>query len=191
LFRFVCVGTVYRVKNPVRVVEAVRILTERGHNVFRLDWYGRLGMGGPEARSADYEQAAEWVSRQGLDDRVTFHGPRGDIERVYPEADALVHASLQEGIPNAVVEGMACGLPVVVSRVSDLPLIVETAKNGFVCDETSPVAIADAMQRLLETPPAERAAMGTRSRELAMRWFGMDRFVSEFEALYRSLLSRP
>lgn len=190
-FRFVSVGTVYRVKNPVRVVEAAHLLTRRGHRDFCLEWYGRPGLNADGTPSAEYQRATALVRALGLETQVRFMGPRSDIEQVYPTADALVHASLQEGIPNAVVEGLACGLPVVVSRVSDLPLIVREAHNGYVCDETHPESIADAMEALLRAAPAERAAMGARSRELAVRWFGMDRFIGEFEALYRSLLARP
>ena len=109
----------------------------------------------------------------------------------YQSADAIVHVSLQEGIPNAVVEAMACGLPVVVSRVSDLPLIVSTARNGFVCDERSPESIAEAMERMLATDPDQRSAMGARSRQLAVDWFGADRFVEEYEQMYCELVSGP
>jgi glycosyltransferase involved in cell wall biosynthesis len=187
-FRFICVGTVYGVKNPVRVVEAVRLLAQECGGTFRLDWYGRRGMGGPASCSSEYHQAVELVARYGLEPWVTFHGPIHDIERVYPMADAVVHASLQEGIPNAVVEAMASGLPIVVSRVSDLPLLVETAQNGFVCDERSPDSIAQAMRSMLETGPAERDGMRVRSRDLAVQWFGRERFISDFEELYQSLL---
>jgi glycosyltransferase involved in cell wall biosynthesis len=175
------------VKNPVRVVEAVHHLAQEAGTRFRLDWYGRFGMGPAGSRSPDYEAAVDYVRRHDLGPLITFHGPRTDIEQVYREADAVVHASLQEGIPNAVVEAMASGLPLVVSRVSDLPLLVETARNGFVCDEHSAVSIAEAMRGLLMTPPAERQAMGERARELAVRWFGRERFIREFEALYTSL----
>ncbi len=189
-FRFVCVGTVYRVKNPLRVVEAVHRLTQRGHRDFCLEWYGRPGLGADGSPSQEFRRAEQAVRTLGLEAHVRFMGPRHDIERVYPAADGLVHASLQEGIPNAVVEGMACGLPLVVSRVSDLPRIVQEARNGFVCDERRPESIADAMEALLQTPLAERIAMGRRSRELAVRWFGMARFVDEFETLYQRLVSR-
>lgn len=190
-FRFVCVGTVYRVKNPLRVVEAAALLAQRGVGDFCLEWYGRPGLSAEGPPSEEFQRARALVCSLGLEERVRFMGPRNDIETVYRQADALVHASLQEGTPNAVVEAMASGLPVVVSRVSDLPLIVREARNGFVCDATDPAAIADAMERLLRTPPPERAAMGRRSRELAVRWFGMERFIGDYEALYASLLGRP
>jgi len=189
-FRFVSVGTVYRVKNPVRVVEAVHCLRQRGHRDFVLEWYGRPGLSANGMPSMEYRQAHDLVDKLGLAAHMRFMGPRHDIERAYQAADGLVHVSVQEGIPNAVVEGMACGLPVVVSRVSDLPLIVQEAKNGFVCDERRPESIADAMEALMRVSLEERKAMGRRSRELAVRWFGMERFVGEFEALYQELINR-
>ena len=178
-------------KNPVRVVEAVRLLRERGRARFKLDWFGRLGLGGGGAVSEDYRAAIERVERYQLGDIVTFHGETDRVEDAYLSADAIVHVSLQEGIPNAVVEAMACGLPVVVSRVSDLPLIVSTARNGFVCDERSPESISEAMERMLATDPDQRSAMGARSRQLAVDWFGADRFVEEYEQMYCELVSGP
>jgi len=187
-FRFVCVGSVYRVKNPVRVVEAVSLLRDRVESPFTLDWYGRLGLGGGGAVSEDYREARERVEKNSLGDVVTFRGETERIESAYQSADAVVHVSLQEGIPNAVVEAMACGLPVVVSRVSDLPLLVSTADNGFVCDERSVESIAEAMERMLTVGSDERAAMSQRSRQLAVEWFGADRFIEEYESMYRELV---
>jgi glycosyltransferase involved in cell wall biosynthesis len=85
------------------------------------------------------------------------------------------------------VAGMACGLPIVVSRVSDLPLVVQEARNGFVFDERVVGAIADAMERMMATPESERRAMGTRSRTLAVAWFGLERFIDDFEHLYHRI----
>jgi glycosyltransferase involved in cell wall biosynthesis len=186
-FCFACVGSVYRVKNPVRVVEAARILCDRNVRPFRISWYGRRGLGAAGAVSDDYRTASDLVKRYGLHDVVTFYGETAQVEDVYSTADALLHVSLQEGIPNAVVEAMASGLPIIVSRVSDLPLLVEAAQNGFVCDETSPAAIADAMGRMLLTDEEARTGMAKRSRELAVQWFGLGRFTDDYLALYKQI----
>lgn len=186
-FRFAAVGTVYAVKNPMRVVEAAAVLRERGIDAFRIDWFGRRGLQGDDAPSSAYLTAVAHASHVGVDDHVTFHGQVADVPRRLREAHALLHVSLQEGFPNAVVEGMAAGLPVVVSGVSDLPRIVAEATNGVVVDPRDPASIADGIQRVMETPEAELAAMGARSRELAVRWFGQERFIDEFEALYADL----
>ena len=186
VFRFCAVGTVYRVKNPVRVVEACAELRRRGVGPFRFDWYGRIWENavGPGAGSTGVR---ELVGRMGLEGIVNFHGETAEVENAYRNADALVHVSIQEGFPNAVAEGMSCGLPVIVSRVSDLPLVVQAARNGFVCDESSVAAIADAMERMMRLSREERASMGQSSRHLALEWFHMDRFLGQFESLYRRL----
>lgn len=187
-FRFCAVGSVYRVKNPVRVVQAVAELEKRGVPAFRVDWYGRLGLEGDERPSVECQEALRAAEQLGISSLVRFHGETREIMRAYHSAHALVHASLQEGFPNAVAEGMACGLPVVVSRVSDLPLVIEEARNGFVVDETDPVSIADGMERMMRVSREERRAMGLRSRELAVRWFAQERFLDEYEQLYNDLI---
>jgi glycosyltransferase involved in cell wall biosynthesis len=187
-FRFLCVGAVIGLKNPVRLVEAVAAAAARTELPFRLDWAGRFARGTAGERSAEYEEARDLAERLGLAGRISFLGEVQRVEDLYAQADALVHVSVQEGIPNAVVEAMASGLPLVVSRVSDLPLIVEEGRNGFVCEGSDSASIGEALLGMLQTPRPERGAMGARSRELAVRWFGPERFVDEYEALYREIL---
>ena len=183
-FRFCVVGTVHEPKNPLRVVDAVAELVRRQERGFRVDWYGRLS-GTPGSREG--EEARERAADAGVTEYIAFHGATSDVVEAYRRADALLHAAIREGFPNAVAEAMACGLPVLVSRVSDLPLVVETARNGFVFDERDPSAIADAMAAVMRMRPEERAAMGRRSRELAVTWFSMDRFFAEHEAMYAAV----
>lgn len=186
VFRFCVVGTVYAVKNPRRVIEAVAELLRRGRHDVRVDWYGRLGLGHGDP-TAQGEQAVAYARACGVERHVVFHGDTREIEAAYRRSDALLHASVQEGFPNAVAEGMACGLPVVVSRVADLPLVVAEARNGYVFDETDAIAMADAMERMMLLTSEERRTMGAHSRELAVRWFGMERFLDEFEGLYAAI----
>jgi len=184
VFKFCAVGTVSSIKNPLRVLDAVADLRRRGHTSFRLDWFGRDSQHADDDTGA---RARDRVMELGLDRHVRFHGDTPDVQQVYARADAFIHASTQEGFPNAVAEALACGLPVVLSRVSDLPRVVAAADNGYVFDELDPTSIADAMERLMALSHEERAAMGARSRTLALRWFRLERFIDEFEALYRGL----
>jgi glycosyltransferase involved in cell wall biosynthesis len=186
-FRFCVVGTVYAAKNPTAVVRAVDELLRRGSRSFRVDWFGRLSLDPEAAERREYNPAVRLSEELGLGEHICFHGQTAAVEEVLRESDALLHAAVQEGFPNAVAEAMACGLPLVVSRVSDLPAVVREARNGFVFDESDPKAIADAMERMMALEETERQRMGDRSRELAIRWFGIERFVDDFEALYRDL----
>ena len=188
IFRFLCVGTVSEIKNPVRVVEAVRILSQQTNHRFILNWVGRChGYSNGQPIHA-YAKAQQLIDEYGLQDLISFKGLSQSVVEDYRHADVLVHVSVQEGIPNAVVEGMACGLPIVVSRVSDLPLIVEAGQNGFVCDAFEPEDIARAMKSMLEVETSERYAMGYRSRKLACEWFGLQRFVTDYELQYQGIV---
>jgi len=186
-FHFLVVGTVYKLKNPVRLVEAVRLLKENQSRPFMVRWVGHTGYASKETE--EYHAAAALLARYGLDKVMSFTGPATCMEEEYRWADCLVHASLQEGMPNAVIEAMACGLPVIVSRVSDLPLVVSAGDNGFVCNERDPVSIAHAMAAALALTDDDRIAMGKRSRELAVSWFDRDRFVQQYEQLYMDILA--
>ena len=186
-FRFLVVGTVYRVKNPIRLIEAAKILRDEGPRPFEVRWVGPTSRAGEETE--EYRTAMALVERHGLADVVSFTGPAARVEEEYRRADCLIHVSLQEGMPNAVVEGMASGLPVVVSRTSDLPLLVSEAQNGFICDGYRPRAIALAMRRIMGLGKEERLSMGERSRKLALDWFSKRRFLDEYEKMYLQLLS--
>ena len=187
VFTFCVVGSVYAVKNPERVVRAVAELRRRGRTGFRVVWFGRTRATESNGRG---QPAAELATALGVSDLITFEGETTTVERVYQRADAQLHASVQEGFPNAVAEGMACGLPIVVSNVSDLPDVVRSARNGFVFDPLDVDAIATAMEHMLDTDQHELDTMGVRSRALAVEWFASERFADDFEALYRGLSER-
>lgn len=188
VFRFLCVGTVSEVKNPVRLVQALRILRQQTDRPFIFDWVGRYRDHFNGQPTNAYLKARQLVDEYGLQDLIAFKGPSPSVVDEYRKADALVHVSVQEGIPNAVVEGMACGLPIVVSRISDLPLIVEAGNNGITCDAFDPTDMARAMKAMLEFQISDRRTMGCRSRTLASDWFGLQRFITEYERQYYSIV---
>ena len=188
VFRFLCVATVAEVKNPVRVVEALRILRLQTNLPFVFDWVGRNHSDSDGQPLKAYLRARQLVDEYGLQDLISFKGLSQSVIDDYQNADALVHVSVQDGIPNAVVEGMACGLPIVVSRVSDLPLIVAESDNGITCNAFDPADIARAMKAMLEFPITDRHEMGLRSRKLAGNWFGIHRFITEYEFQYQKIV---
>jgi glycosyltransferase involved in cell wall biosynthesis len=66
-------------------------------------------------------------------------------------SDVLCLPSLNEGLPNVALEAMACGLPVVASRVGGVPEIVHEGVNGFLVAPSDPNALAEALRRALAT----------------------------------------
>jgi glycosyltransferase involved in cell wall biosynthesis len=106
--------------------------------------------GGPE------RGALEALAREsGLGDRVSFAGTlaQEDLRDYYGSADALVLASSREGWANVLLESMACGTPVIASRVGGTPEVVAAPEAGVLMTERTPEALAQAVQHLFVRPP--------------------------------------
>jgi glycosyltransferase involved in cell wall biosynthesis len=91
-------------------------------------------------------------TRLGLDARVTFHGarPATYIRDMLQAADTFVLSSSYEGMPFAVLEALACGLPVAARNVGEVPLVVRDSHNGRLCMEHTPAALAAAIGQVLD-----------------------------------------
>jgi len=100
------------------------------------------------------------VAQLGLGDAVTLTGavPNEQLARWYSAADALVLASSREGWANVLLEAMACGTPVVATRIWGTPEVVTGPAAGVLVDDRSAPALAEGVQRLLAAPP-DRAAV--------------------------------
>jgi teichuronic acid biosynthesis glycosyltransferase TuaC len=99
------------------------------------------------------------VARLSVADRVHFLGsmPQQRLAIAYNAADVLVLASSREGLPNVVLEALACGTPVVATAVWGTPEVVAAPVAGRLVEERSPEALARAIRELLADPPARAA----------------------------------
>jgi len=93
--------------------------------------------------------------KSGVGDRVRFVGAlaQEELRNYYGAADALVLASSREGWANVLLESMACGTPVVASKIGGTPEVVSAPEAGVLVAERTPEAIAEAVQRLFARYP--------------------------------------
>jgi colanic acid/amylovoran biosynthesis glycosyltransferase len=156
-----CIGTLHEVKGQAHLVDACRLLRKAG-----LTFHCRL-VGEGEDRAALERQ----IRAAGLEDAVTLEGPRtrDEILELLARSDVLVTPSVptrdgrREGIPVVLMEAMASGLPVVASRISGIPELVEDGVHGFLVPPGDSPGIAQALQRLHEDPDL-RTRMGRAGR---------------------------
>ncbi|MCC6244308.1 MAG: glycosyltransferase [Gemmatimonadaceae bacterium] len=133
------VGRLHPVKQHERLLDAFAVLRRtRAHA--RLVCVGD----GPVDRVAALRRHAESL---GIADAVTFVGGFDDVARAYNTFDVLALCSAREGFPNVVAEGMACGVPAVVTDVGACADIV--GEHGEVVADADSVHLAQAMERLL------------------------------------------
>lgn len=92
------------------------------------------------------------VARLGIADRVMFAGLRSDIPQVLAQFDLFVLPSLKEGLPIAILEAMAVGIPVVATAVGNVPTVVRHGDTGLLVPPANVDALADAILRALGDP---------------------------------------
>jgi glycosyltransferase involved in cell wall biosynthesis len=126
--------------------------------------------------------AAYWGDRAreaGLGaDAVSFlgHVPYGDMPAFLRGADALVLPSRSESMPYAVLEAMACGLPVVATSVGGIPEIIDDGRNGLLVPPNSPERLADGLLALAGDEGL-RARLGGEARRTAVERHGIGTMV--------------
>ena len=94
----------------------------------------------------------EYAKSQGVSEHVVFLGYRRDIPQLCACADVFLHTSHQEGLPVAVMEAMACGTPVVASRIRGNVDLIEDGVNGFLCDPKDVTGFTEKIQKILDDP---------------------------------------
>jgi len=120
----------------------------------------------------------------GVQDRVVFPGFIPDAPRCLPAIDLYVSASRREGLPLGLLEAMACGLPVVATRVPGHEDVIEHRATGLLVSPNDPRAFADAAAELLGDAERRRR-MGAAGRLRVEREFSASRMAAETAGVYR------
>jgi len=124
----------------------------------------------------------------GLQEQVIFLGWIKDAAaRVLPSIDIFVQASLWEAMSMVILEAMAAGKPIVATDVGDNGYMISNGDNGYLVTPGDPIALADAIQRLIDNPDM-RAAFGVKSRKRYLDTGTVEKMVKCYEGIYDSML---
>ncbi len=124
------------------------------------------------------------VKELGIEDRVVFAGYRGDVKRLLHAVDGYAFPSLQEGLPVALMEAMAVGLPIVCSRIRGNVDLIENGKGGYLYDCHDVKGFADGMEKIVA---GEGSEMGKINIE-TMKHFDIEAVNNRMRELYGELL---
>jgi glycosyltransferase involved in cell wall biosynthesis len=132
------------------------------------------------------EALGKQVRDAGLQSRVTFAGNRDDVVPWLQAFDVFCLPSYaNEGVPQALMQAMATGLPVVTTAVGSIGEIVSDGDTGLVIAPQDAAALRIALERL-QAEPALRAALSREAHRSAHEKFGEERMVERMEQVFRS-----
>lgn len=164
-------------KDYPTLLQAARRLADTGERI-RFVSVGQ----GPLAEELEAER-----DRLGLGEWFQFLGYREDPIRVLVAADVFCLSSRFEGLPIALLEAMAAGLPVVATKVGGVPAVITDGREGRLVVPGDPAALAAAVAELRDPEFRGRGAAAATER---VRAFGIDRAVHRQQELYESLAAR-
>ncbi len=128
------------------------------------------------------------IRRREVERSVWLLGERGDIPAWLSAFDAYCLPSLWEGLPNALLEAMALGLPVIASGVDGVPEAVTDGVDGLLVPPGRPVPLARALRELAGSPE-KRAVLGAAAKATVAERFTVRRMLEEYERAYSSVFS--
>jgi glycosyltransferase involved in cell wall biosynthesis len=140
---------------------------------------------GPQRRNLERR-----VADMGLRERVRLEGFRDDPEAWLPALDVFVLPSYgDEGVSQAVMQAMACALPVVVTDVGGMRDAVTPGETGLMAPPRDAQALAAAIARILDDPALARA-LGERAHAKAQAAFGLERMLDRMQAVFEHAIAQ-
>ncbi|MCI5166720.1 MAG: glycosyltransferase family 1 protein [Candidatus Electrothrix sp. GM3_4] len=127
------------------------------------------------------------ATSMNISERVFFVGRRSNINEILSVVDVFLLPSLMEGLPMALLEAMACGKAVIVSRVGENANVVENNMSGIIVDPGDVYSFAKAMQLLIDRPELIKK-FGSEARKLVEKKFGSEKMTLTYCHIYNLLL---
>ncbi|MEP7153972.1 MAG: glycosyltransferase, partial [Nitrospira sp.] len=112
------------------------------------------------------------------------------LSNIYSAADVVVIPSLQDNLPNTVLESMACGTPVIGFDVGGIPDMIQHGKTGLLVPPSDTAAFGAAILELLKNPERQ-SRLSAHCRQTAVQRFSLQRQASRYTDLYTKLLRAP
>ena len=187
-FHFVAVGQIGKFKQPECVIRALAIVREKFNQPVQVSWFARRF---PNLTPTEAEQKLELdrlIRELSLYEHFHWNPETTVMEQELAKFHGLIHASIVEGLPNAVCEALASGRPVLASDTLDHPRLVSSGKSGYLFEKSSPQALAEVMLKYCQLSSDARQAMSNQAAEFAQNAFSPKVFGEHYLALFQELL---
>ena len=172
-----CIGRLSGEKGTLNFVEAIpQIIKERSDVEFLIGGDGQLR-----------NEIENYLNENNITDRVKLTGwiPHDELPDYLNELKLVVLPSYTEGLPNLMLEAMACGTPILATPVGAIPDVITDGATGFILEDNSPACVAENVIRALEHFDIERIAEN--AKELVEREFTYEAAVEKYRMILESV----
>lgn len=169
-----------------------RLIERKGHYDLMKAWskvhtkhpnsYLLMVGDGPEREGLE-----EMAANYGCSDSVIFAGTRSDVPELLDAMDIFVFPSHFEGLPGALIEAMAAGLPIVATSANGNSELITDGETGLLTPVQNPSALANRISILIEDDKLS-CTLGERATTEAIERFSLSKMVSEFSSIYRDII---
>ena len=182
---FLVIGRIDSGKNGFNLIKALIKLFKTTPYSLNLKWVGQETN---DPKSISYRQQMEdlLADNPEVSNCWEWLGKRKNIFELLENADALIHISLYEGLPNAICEALVAGRPVIASNVCDHSRLVQDGVRGFLCDPKNPLSICKAITRLYTLKHNEIVQMSENCKSYARKNLSLTQMVNGYEILIQS-----
>lgn len=179
-FQMIYAGTVSREKGVEDLIQALRILRNRGISI-TLDIAGKLGSYGKKLQEHLKSENANWC---------TFHGhvSKPELMDLYSNASMACFPSWWEAMGLVCVEAMYAGPIVIGSNSGGMIEIIEDGKDGFLVDPKSPEDIASKITHIIQLPKEEKIAISHAAQEKVLKLFSVEYVAEQTDRFYAKVL---
>ncbi|NQU77790.1 glycosyltransferase [Candidatus Falkowbacteria bacterium] len=174
-YDLVFAGRLAKNKNVEMIIKAVKILKDRGKDVKCV-----IVGDGPEAES--YKLLVKRYKLEGCIDFLGWLPGIEDVAKIYNQSRIFVMPSLNEGGPRVCLEAMACGVPVVTTRVGIMLDIIKEGENGYFCDWTP----NDMAEKILKIRNSENMQLSLNARK-TVEQFERGEMIRRLAETYRMI----
>jgi glycosyltransferase involved in cell wall biosynthesis len=173
------VGRLVSEKGHARLIEAFARLAQSRQDVYLLV----IG-GGSES---EQEQLTTLARDLGISGRVHFTGSQGNVRPYYQSLNLLVAPSTLEGLSNAVLEAMACGVPVLAHPATcGNSEVITHGQDGFLVELDTVEKLTRQLEKVL-ADPARLVLVGQAGREKVQQHFGLRTMIQNYQRLYQTM----
>jgi glycosyltransferase involved in cell wall biosynthesis len=177
----IVVAASYReTKNLDGLIEAIFLLPDEYKLKLQINWFGHI-----TTDNKYYETQLNKIKKNNLGGVIVLNNHTNQIYEKYQKADFVGLFSHYEGFPNAICEAMARCKPIIVSKVSDVPIFIKENENGFLCDSHDPKSIMEALIKAIDSSYLKRKYIGENNREIVSLYFDSEVIVNQYLELLK------